>query len=913
MGSITLPHATVVDQQASLLTQHLLQNYTPDHGASFLTCSAYDTAWLALVKKRNASGQQQWLFPECFQVIIDKQLENGSWEAHGSRINGILSTASSLLALLRHASEPLQIVRLQTAEVRDRADRATAALQDMLNAWDVRETKQSGYAYIMQALLRYLKDEGIPFEFPGEAISIEEHAAAIASFKPESLEGKQLCYLEAFIGQLDYRKITNRINGGIMGSPSSTAAYLIGLPDSAWDDEAEKYLASTLANMGGKGAPGLFPSTTFEFSQVLSTLLQGGFSEQQLGSSATEVARILDRAPLVTHDVDDMAKTLVVLSKMGIPKSAAGMMEEFQTASNGDSFGTHCNVLLALLHQPNPAEHFDNISKLLRFLCTSCWKSTWSIQDKHNLSPLYPGMLMMQAMIMVVELVETGDLPQSILSDIKTRTEIAIAMFHTVLHTVETQEDGGSWNGLVEATAYAVILLSVACRITLFDPVRQQITEAVRKAEKWLEPKASPTGEHIWVLLGKTIGGSPVVTLANRLAALKSASLLPATSTIGSCLCTPNFACMDPYIKLLRATPMFSTFPDQRLNGAAVEASLFLPMLEKYRNEVFARENVAKDRYFPLIPLTWTVTCALEGLRPSPEFLWEMSKVGVFLLQADEFMEGVVQQEFADDLGQVTRYVRHLIPLEPGDLSTSDAKGPFPGVERLRPLKLMVDFILGHQAVASITPNDRLELARALRSFLITHIQQAEINVRASREGANFTPAMSFYGWVGSVAADHSASPLGFAFIACLLQSTLCPELAGADILPTAEEKYYSTAVSRHSGCMCRVQNDLASVTRDAAEGNWNSVNFPEFDITATETKKKALWELAEFEKSTWLNALAKLEEVSRKRVMNLGESVKKATETRIKCWRMYCNNVELYGQLWIVRDMSSRVMQAAR
>lgn len=524
-------------------------------------------------------------------------------------------------------------------------------------------------------------------------------------------------------------------------------------------------------------------------------------------------------------------------------------------------------------------------------------------------------MLIVQAMGSVLELVENGRLPESILSNTETRTEIALALYHTVLLTIETQKDEGFWDGSMEETAYAVILLSVASRITLFDAVRQQLINAVRKAEKWLVPRSSPAGEGIWVPLGKGICGSPVLNRANRLAALKAASLLPAASTIGSCLQTANAANeMGPYIKLFRATPMFSAFPQERLLGAAVEASLFLPLLKEHRSDVFARENVAKDRYFPLIPFTWTATCALEGLRPSPEFLWELTKMGLFLFQCDEFLEGLVQHEFADDLGVVARYVRHLIPLDPGDSGTTDeATGLFPGAERLRPLELMVDFILRHRAVVAATPGDRLSLARELRSYLLTQIQQTEINVRVAREGAAFAPAMSFFGWLETVAADHAASPLCFAFIACLVPSTLCPELAGADVLPTAEEKYYSAAVSRHSGCMCRMQNDLASVARDAAEGNYNSVDFPEFNATVAETKKEALRELAEYEKSAWLNALEKLEVVSRRRVAGLGESVKEATERRIKCWRMYCNIVELYGQLWIVKDMSSKVTQAAR
>lgn len=122
--------------------------------------------------------------------------------------------------------------------------------------------------------------------------------------------------------------------------------------------------------------------TYSEQSQVIWTLLQGGFSGQQLGSSVTEVARIWDQAPFVVTDAEDVAKTLVVLNKIGIPKSASGTMQEFQTGSNEGSVSTHCNILLALLHQPSPTEHLVQISEILGHLCTSCWKGAWPIRDE---------------------------------------------------------------------------------------------------------------------------------------------------------------------------------------------------------------------------------------------------------------------------------------------------------------------------------------------------------------------------------------------------------------------------------------------------------------------------------------------------------------------------------------------------
>ncbi|KAK1566049.1 ent-kaurene synthase [Colletotrichum navitas] len=932
MSSITLSHTTDVNLQAARLTRHLLDNDGPDDDAELMASTVYDTAWLALVKKRDTGGQQQWLFPECFQYILETQQTDGGWEARRSQVDDILNTAASLLVLWRHASEPLQLTSGQAAEVKDRVERATAALQHMLDDWDVSAATHVGCEIIVPTLLRLLKEEGASFEFPSRDALMDMHTAKMSAFNPECLYGKTqvaaLHHLEAFMGQIDYSRVAHhKVDGGFMRSPSSTAAYLIGLPDPAWDDEAENYLATVLTKTGGKGAPGAFPSTNLESSsKAISTLLQAGFSAKHLGSSATEVAQLLDQAleegsgtvgkmPSVMADAGDTAQVLGALGKLGIPKPAkldcvTSNHTRIDPSDRGyNRFGVIGNVLIALLHQPDPAKHIGQISVVLEDLCHAWWKTPWPVQDERNLSPLYPGMVVVQALVEVLDLVETDRLPESLVSDTKIRTKIAVAIFHVAIRTVEAQEGEGSWGESVEETAYAVILLSGAARITIFDPVRQQLVDAVRRAEKWLGPRASPAGDRLWT--GKLTYGSPVVTRAYRLAALRSASQIAAAGTVGRCLHTAGPARESlAYVKVYRATPLFSDVPEHRLLTAVIESSLFLPMLKEHTYDVFTRENVGKDKYFTLIPFTWTGCCMIMGLQPSAEFLWELTTIGVLGFQVDEFIEGVAQPVFAGNHDVVKRYVRYLLPMEPSD-SATEPDG-LQGIERLKPLQSFRNFIMQHWAVAAATPADRLNLARELRAYLLAQIQQAEDNVRFA-QSAVFAPATSYFSWARSIATDHIASPLYFAFLACLIPQTVCPSLAGADILPTVEEKYYAEAVSNHSGCMCRIYNDLGSVSRDAAEGNINSLDYPDFDHTVSKTKKEALWEIAQFERAAWEDALRRLEGASKRRMAQLGDKARKSIEMRMKYWRMYCHITDLYGQIWVVRDFSSDVIQAAR
>ncbi|TLD24142.1 hypothetical protein PspLS_06363 [Pyricularia sp. CBS 133598] len=919
MGSITLPHTKDVDLEAASLTNYLLGNYSPDHGAGFITPTIYDTAWLALVKKRDASGQQKWLFPECFQYILDAQLADGGWQAY-ARVDGVLNTTASLLVLARHSSEPLQIESVQAADVHDRIERAKAALQVLLNAWwDVEETTHIGYQVIVPTLLRLLKEEGLSFEFQGEVTAlVETHEAKLSAFHPEDLYGKTqttaLSHLEAFLGQIEYSKVAHhKVNGAFMDSPSSTAAYLIGLHDGAWDDQAEEYLVKVLTRTGVKSVPSAFPSTNFEFSwpKVLSTLLQAGFSAGQLGSSATEVVGVLDRAFEAGSNAagfDDTAQILIALNKLGVPKSAARMIQDYETSNHQDgSFSGNCNILLALLHQPNPADYLDQIAKVLELVCTVWWKSNWPMQDKKNRSPFFPSMAIMQALVTLLEMVEGGKLPESLVSEIKIRTKISVAIFHAAIRTVDAQDSDGSWNQSAEETAYAVILISAAARVTQFDPVRQRLVKAVRTGETWLQSTAAQAGEHLWV--GKVSYGSRVLARAYRLAALKSASMLAAESTIGHCLHT---AAVWPeshgYVKVYRRTPLFCKVPEEKLLTAVIESSLILTMLREHTYDIFSRDGVSKDKYFTLVPFTWTGSCMLNGLQPSAEWFWEMTRVGILGFQTDEFFEGVLRP---DELDLFTRYVKYLIPLEPGD-SDMDPDS-IPGIERLKPMHVYRDFIMEHWAMKKATPADRLDQARELRAYLLSQIHQTRLNINKNRQGDAFTHPQSYFMWARIVGTEHIASPIYFSFMACLIPQTVLPELAGTDILPTAEEKYYSEAVSKHSGAMCRMYNDLGSIPRDTAEKNLNSVHFPEFNQTVNATPRDTLWEIAQFERAAFEDALERLVGATRRRMPGMGEKMKRATEMRIKYWRMYCDITDLYGQIWVLRDFSAPVFNPAR
>jgi len=72
--------------------------------------------------------------------------------------------------------------------------------------------------------------------------------------------------LEAFIGRIDFDRLTrHKTFGSMMASSASTAAYLMQC--STWDNEAESYIRRVICEGMGKGnggLPSVFPTPIFE-------------------------------------------------------------------------------------------------------------------------------------------------------------------------------------------------------------------------------------------------------------------------------------------------------------------------------------------------------------------------------------------------------------------------------------------------------------------------------------------------------------------------------------------------------------------------------------------------------------------------------------------------------------------------
>ncbi|KKY15986.1 putative ent-kaurene synthase [Diplodia seriata] len=837
-----------LSQESRTLLHDALQGYDELYGVGSMSSAVYDTAWVSLITK-TVDGSKQWLFPECFYFLLRTQLGNGGWESYASEVDGILNTAASLISLKRHACELLQILDVPPRELDDRIERAIEALGSMLADWDVSSAAHVGFEIIVPALLDELEREGLFFNFKGREELFKINAAKLSRFNPaflySTLKTTALHSLEAFIGKIDFDKVSHhKVHGAMMASPSSTAAYLMHV--STWDADAEDYLRHVIqraSNNGDGGVPSAYPSTYFELTWILSTLLKSGYTAADLDSRELEKAKTILAQVFKREggtigfgraDADDTAKGLLTLKMLGVNIAPDQMVQNFEakghfrtySSERDPSLSANCNVLVALLHMDDVSRYSPQILKCVRFICDCWWESDGSIKDKWNLCYLYPSMLMVEAFVDLLSLTERGLL--SDLLDQETKSRLSVALCQATLRVMLQQMDDGSWNGSPEQTSYAILTLVQARRVAFFEPISTELDSAIERGREYIKFAHDATPEAIWI--EKVSYTSPLLSKTYTLAALK-ASEPRAIATVGHELGSGGAANakLDGYVDFYRRTPLFSGVPRWQLRASILEASLFLPLLRERHLDVFPREGLEEERYLELIPFTWTGCNNRCGTFASASFLYEMMVISLLNYQADEFMEAAAGPAFAEDLDELRRRIESLFAADDddeGERKTNPPKRPHETTngdshvemslngttessgsegDVLSPLARFVDHVLTHPAVAAASAHDAAQVRRELRTFLLAHVAQASDNARfvAEKEGNS-----GGGGGGGSTNKDEE------------------------DCFPLVSQKYFAADLCRHLATMCRMYNDYGSVRRDRVEGNLNSVDFAEFAAT---------------------------------------------------------------------------------
>lgn len=234
--------------------------------------TVYDTAWISMLSKPNESGTSEWLFPESFQFLLDHQQVNGGWATCGSKTDKILNNLAAVLALKTHLRSPGPCQAGFVSVLESRLSTSLEFLQSEIHDWEPEACAHVGFEILIPAHLSLLEREKINVKFPAYSRLMALQKGSLASLELDILYGQEksllLYLLEAFIGLLDFEKLRHhKVHGGMMHSPSATAAYLMGLQ--GWDDESELYLRNAIQATGTLGGvPNVFPYNKLEGGSV---------------------------------------------------------------------------------------------------------------------------------------------------------------------------------------------------------------------------------------------------------------------------------------------------------------------------------------------------------------------------------------------------------------------------------------------------------------------------------------------------------------------------------------------------------------------------------------------------------------------------------------------------------------------
>ncbi|KAF5576188.1 ent-kaur-16-ene synthase [Fusarium pseudoanthophilum] len=926
----------------------LLDRAFKSHHSYYGLCSTspqvYDTAWVAMIPK-TTDNVKNWLFPECFHYLLKTQAADGSWgQLPTTQTAGILDTASAVLALLSHVREPLQPLDVSPDEINLRIDLGIASLKRQLAVWhDVEETNHIGVELIVPALLSMLEKQLdlAPFEFPCRDILDKMHEEKLGHFDLEKVYGKPssvLHSLEAFLGKLDFDRLSHHLyHGSMMASPSSTAAYLIGA--SKWDDEAENYLMHVIQNGAGHGDGGIsgtFPTTHFECSWIIATLLKGGFTVKQIdcdglrGLSTILIDALRDENGVIgfaphTADVDDTAKALLALSLVNHPFSPNTMIKVFEGKEHFTTFGSerdpsltsNLHVLLCLLKQPDLSQYHSQILKTTFFICQWWWDSDNHVKDKWNLSHLYPTMLLVEAFTEVLHLIDDDELAS--LFDENLKCKIGLSLFQAVLRITLSQDDDGSWRGYREHTCYAILALSQARHVCFFTHMLDKLQSCIDRGVSWLKSRSLHSQDLTWT--SKTAYEVGFVAEAYKLAALQSASLDVPVATVGhsltSAVPSPE---LEQYLRLVRKTALFSSLDEWELRASIIESSFFVPLLQAQRVAIFPRDNIKidEDKYLSIIPFTWIGCNNRARVFPSNRWLYDMMYLSLLGYQIDEYMEAVAGPTFGD-ISLLRQTIDKIIDNTGIKSARTNGithngnghKHESPDITQVEDtLTRFTHSVLKHRDVLRSSSPDQNTLRQEFRTFMHAHVTQIEDNSRFSKQISSnvfSSPEQSYFQWVNSTGGSHVACAYSFAFSNCLMSANL---FQGRDAFPSVTQKYLISSVMRHATNMCRIYNDFGSIARDNAERNVNSMHFPEFAVCngtaqSLDERKKRLSQIGTYEQDCLDRALDALERQSRD---DAGDCAGSKEERKLKIVKLFCDVTDLYDQLYVIKDLSSSI-----
>ncbi|KAF2704102.1 hypothetical protein K504DRAFT_390797 [Pleomassaria siparia CBS 279.74] len=912
-----------------------------------MSTNVYDTAWVSMIAKEE-NGQKRWLFPEAFSFVLDSQCVRGNWDDEGPATNAILCTMAALLALLEHQKHvhyggcpPLP------RNITVRISKAVTWLEDTFSRWgDDHVIDSVALEILVPAHLRRLENKGISFTSPLLQVLNDMSEHRFPKSKVEALYTRQQTTLfhslEGLGERIDFDKLRHhKTRGSMLGSPSSTAAYLMHVRD--WDQEAEMYLRNVFKYGQGK-SNGSFPSAApidlFEISWVLSTLLDGGIPVETLGrenalSLASHLAQRLRASGEsigfsagMLPDVDDTAKCLHTLAFFDDYRvDASSMISQFwsstsfktyQKESTG-SISANCNVLKALLAMQTPTRFAPQILAAASFICDS-WTNNVRPRDKWNVAWEYCAMLSAQALSRLLELSDSESF-HSLPFELK-GFKIQITLSRIAWQLLHSQAlDGSFGNGCDEVTAYAILaLVALTSSYAGLSGVEKELSVAIKAASNFLQVHVGQwEPRRIWI--EKVTYSSDLLTRAYCLTALHQSvehdgRPRPETAVEnkeGIELCG-----------LFRSVPLFvhAERGDPMLRLALVESQPFLVHLEQNRFDVFPEPPKVNEKYLRVIPFAWTACNYLTGSPLPATTLMDMMKISLLNYQADEYIEMLIPHCKPHEVIMIRRKLDELLeePLEttsepdsrPSKRHCSDNDERHGKSHRsintiLTTFLIYIDRVLNCPHVREAARSHRELVRREIIGYLQAQISTVGARSRLGQDGNQ----SSFFDWIHTSGARDTSCPFSFAYYLCLVIYASDANVSTTTSKPMALKKrttisfeadYLLKDVCGSLSRICRMYNDYGSVRRDQEEGNLNSVDFFfEYQNEVTGGHESLLKEEAK-------GALRLLADLERNHMDHSFERLRELVPPKLlEALQVFVHVTDLFGQIYVARDIGTR------
>ncbi|KAI9878671.1 MAG: hypothetical protein M1830_010819 [Pleopsidium flavum] len=549
-------------------------------------------------------------------------------------------------------------------------------------------------------------------------------------------------------------------------------------------------------------------------------------------------------------------------------------------------------------------------------------------------------MLLAAALMRLLHLWDAGQLealPQQLVQD-----RMPVVLMQILNRTLLTQSSQGSWGpkDSSEVTAYAVLTLTTLSSLPCARLLKTEIDSATKVGRQILSQSKNNWAKPQYIWVEKVTYGSAVLSQAYCLAAMNA----PTSSNLCGdrmerIMSVPTKALIES-ARFFSRLNRFSKEPEWKLKASILEGHLFFLQLQSAPLEIFPPQERAKAENLKYIPYAWMIINNCEAIFLDALLLWDMMVLSMLDCLVDEYMESVVALLSEDDLKSLREIIRVLCE-EPGARKLQTRKLPHPeddftglsNKDWIHPTKVhvggqfehlptvkavlarYVKAIHDHIRVQHASSFDQLSLHAELRTFLLSHIVQIQDNARFSRQQFHcadvttpfLTPRTSYYTWTHTTAAEHTSCHFSFAFYACLLGSSFGER---ADCFSSVYQKYLARDLCSHLGVMIRLYSDYASILRDHANFNLNSINFPEFHYHPREHRAQGEnSEAKEMRLETTLMDLAQYERdcvsmVAERLMKDLGTGLEREKRTA-NAVTLYVCVTELYADMFVANDMS--------